>query len=116
MTDQTKPALPTLAEIEAMEALLGRATPGPLSDGGDDYVFCPPSLGGGPIFEVRGTGARLPQAANRRWLVALWSSAPALLAAAREAVRLREELARVKAEEAARAKREGDAPEKGGTP
>lgn len=28
-TDQTKPALPTLAEIEAMEALLGRATPGP---------------------------------------------------------------------------------------
>lgn len=98
MSDQTKPALPTLAEIEAMEVLLGRATPGPWNVS---------ERGGGLSWDISdasdqclhdGYRGGFDREADADSIVALRNAAPSLLAAAREAVRLREELARVRAD------------------
>ena len=94
----TPPALPTLAEIEAMEALLGTATPRPWSVS---------ERGGGLSWDVSdasdqclhdGYRGGFDWEADADSIVALRNAAPSLFAAAREAVRLREELARVRAD------------------
>lgn len=70
----------TSEERTELARLCEAATAGPLStEGFTDYVFLVPR-GNIPIFESRGTGANLPQEANRRYLVALWNLAPRLLA------------------------------------
>lgn len=92
----TPSALPTLAKIEAMEALLGRATPGPWRDFGGEIHCEPPSE---DFVSCIGTFEEACNSENDRGvIVALRNAAPSLLAAAREAVRLREELARVRAD------------------
>jgi len=77
---------PTEAELDALEALLGRATPGPMSwkkagatrTGVATGALCTPTTTAGYFFEDDGL-----------LLVALRNAAPRLLAAAREANRLR---------------------------
>lgn len=99
------PALPTLAEIEAMEALLGRATPGPwigethaarrriLAPEEATATIAPHSWAHQALF---GDVRIRSNVDDRDLAVALRNAAPSLFAAAREAVRLRGELARVR--------------------